>query len=109
MALVSTTIDYARFCQMLLNGGSLDGNRVIGRKTLELMACDHLAPDVKINGAWTTMLVGGLNAGGSVVLAGVPVGRVEGIDVRVAHARGAFRECAGVLLDRRPRHRAREA
>ena len=48
--LVSTTMDYARFCQMLLNGGSLDGFRIIGRKTLELMACDHLAPDVKING-----------------------------------------------------------
>ncbi len=48
--LVSTTMDYARFCQMLLNGGSLDSNRIIGRKTLELMAYDHLAPDVKING-----------------------------------------------------------
>src|SRR3954469_25752609 len=36
--LVSTTMDYARFCQMLLNGGALDGNRIIGRKTLELMA-----------------------------------------------------------------------
>ena len=48
--LVSTTMDYARFCQMLLNGGSLDDFRIIGRKTLELMACDHLAPDVKING-----------------------------------------------------------
>src|SRR4051812_3429817 len=33
--LVSTTMDYARFCQMLLNGGSLDGVRIIGRKTLE--------------------------------------------------------------------------
>ena len=49
--LVSTTMDYARFCQMLLNGGSLDGNRIIGRKTLELMASDHLAPEVKIQGA----------------------------------------------------------
>jgi CubicO group peptidase (beta-lactamase class C family) len=48
--LVSTAMDYARFCQMLLNGGSLDGARIIGRKTLELMACDHLAPDVKIMG-----------------------------------------------------------
>ncbi|HKU07876.1 MAG TPA: serine hydrolase domain-containing protein [Bradyrhizobium sp.] len=48
--LVSTTMDYARFCQMLLNGGSLDGNRIIGRKTLELMASDHLSPDVKIKG-----------------------------------------------------------
>jgi CubicO group peptidase (beta-lactamase class C family) len=48
--LVSTTMDYARFCQMLLNGGSLEGNRVIGRKTLELMTSDHLAPDVVIKG-----------------------------------------------------------
>lgn len=47
--MVSTTMDYARFCQMLLNGGALDGNRIIGRKTLELMASDHLAPDVKVD------------------------------------------------------------
>jgi len=48
--LVSTTMDYARFCQMLLNGGTLDGVRIIGRKTLELMGSDHLAPGVKIQG-----------------------------------------------------------
>jgi CubicO group peptidase (beta-lactamase class C family) len=47
--LVSTTMDYARFCQMLLNGGTLDGNRIIGRKTLELMASDHLGPSVKVD------------------------------------------------------------
>ena len=47
--LVSTTMDYARFSQMLLNGGTLDGNRIIGRKTLELMASDHLDPSVKVN------------------------------------------------------------
>src|SRR3984957_16875887 len=44
--LVSTTMDYARFCQMLLNGGTLDGIRIIGRKTLQLMASDHLGPKV---------------------------------------------------------------
>jgi CubicO group peptidase (beta-lactamase class C family) len=48
--LVSTTMDYARFCQMLLNGGVLDGARIIGRKTLELMASDHLGPNVKLQG-----------------------------------------------------------
>jgi CubicO group peptidase (beta-lactamase class C family) len=48
--LVSTTMDYARFSQMLLNGGTLDGTRIIGRKTLELMASDHLSPAVKIMG-----------------------------------------------------------
>jgi CubicO group peptidase (beta-lactamase class C family) len=46
--LVSTTMDYARFSQMLLNGGTLDGNRIIGRKTLELMASNHLGPNVKV-------------------------------------------------------------
>jgi CubicO group peptidase (beta-lactamase class C family) len=48
--LVSTTMDYARFSQMLLNGGSLDGNRIIGRKTLQLMASDHLGPEVRVQG-----------------------------------------------------------
>ena len=46
--LVSTTMDYARFCQMLLNGGVLDGVRIIGRKTLQLMASNHLDPSVKL-------------------------------------------------------------
>lgn len=48
--LVSTTMNYARFASMLRNGGTLDGNRIIGRKTLELMASDHLGPDVVTNG-----------------------------------------------------------
>jgi CubicO group peptidase (beta-lactamase class C family) len=48
--LVSTTMDYARFCQMLLGGGRLDGVRIIGRKTLQLMASDHLGPHVRIEG-----------------------------------------------------------
>jgi CubicO group peptidase (beta-lactamase class C family) len=47
--LVSTTMDYARFCQMLLSGGTLDGTRIIGRKTLELMASNHLMPEVKVD------------------------------------------------------------
>ena len=47
--LVSTTMDYARFCQMLLGGGTLDGTRIIGRKTLELMASNHLAPHVRVD------------------------------------------------------------
>jgi len=40
--LVSTTPDYLRFVQMLLNGGELDGRRVVGRKTVELMSTNHL-------------------------------------------------------------------
>ena len=40
--LVSTAQDYARFAQMLLNGGELDRARILGRKTIELMTVDHL-------------------------------------------------------------------
>ncbi len=40
--LVSTTHDYVAFCQMLANGGQLDGRRVLGRKTIELMTVNHL-------------------------------------------------------------------
>jgi CubicO group peptidase (beta-lactamase class C family) len=47
--LVSTTMDYARFSQMLLNGGTLDGTRIVGRKTLQLMASNHLGPHVKVD------------------------------------------------------------
>ena len=47
--LVSTTMDYARFAQMLLSGGTLDGTRIIGRKTLQLMASNHLGPNVKVD------------------------------------------------------------
>jgi CubicO group peptidase (beta-lactamase class C family) len=40
---VSTTMDYARFCQMLLNGGRLDNARVLSRTSVNLMTSDHLA------------------------------------------------------------------
>lgn len=46
--MVSTAADYARFAQMLANGGTLDRERIIGRKTLELMASNHLGADVKV-------------------------------------------------------------
>jgi CubicO group peptidase (beta-lactamase class C family) len=40
--LFSTIGDYFRFAQMLANGGELDGERIIGRKTLELMHSNHV-------------------------------------------------------------------
>ena len=47
--LVSTAPDYYRFAQMLLNGGELDGIRLLGRKTVEMMTCDHLRPDMTLS------------------------------------------------------------
>jgi CubicO group peptidase (beta-lactamase class C family) len=46
---VSTAADYLRFAQMLLNGGSLDGVRVLSRKTVEYMTSDHLGPEVDLS------------------------------------------------------------
>ncbi|MDE0102664.1 MAG: serine hydrolase [Bryobacterales bacterium] len=40
--LLSTARDYSRFLQMMLNGGTLDGRRILSRKTVELMVSDHL-------------------------------------------------------------------
>jgi CubicO group peptidase (beta-lactamase class C family) len=40
--LCSTTMDYARFCQMMLNGGQLDKVRILSRKSVDLMTHDQL-------------------------------------------------------------------
>jgi len=55
--LVSTAEDYFRFAQMLVNGGELDGTRLLGRKTVELMTSPHVPagfagiPDVLLRGS----------------------------------------------------------
>src|SRR5688572_244548 len=46
--LLSTATDYSRFLQMMLNGGELDGRRILSRKTVELMTTSHLG-DVSHN------------------------------------------------------------
>lgn len=45
--LVSTAADYMRFCRMMLNGGALDGNRLLSPKTVQMMVSDHLTNDLK--------------------------------------------------------------
>ena len=44
--LVSTAADYLRFCKFMLNKGELDGARLLGRKTVELMTMNHLNGDM---------------------------------------------------------------
>ncbi len=43
--LQSTAADYLRFCQMMLNEGELDGVRLLGRKTVELITMNHISED----------------------------------------------------------------
>jgi CubicO group peptidase (beta-lactamase class C family) len=40
--LTGTTADYMRFCEMLRRGGELDGHRILGPRTLEMMHMNHL-------------------------------------------------------------------
>ena len=44
--LCSTVFDYLQFCRMMLNKGELDGVRLLGRKTVELMTTNHLGGDM---------------------------------------------------------------
>jgi CubicO group peptidase (beta-lactamase class C family) len=44
--LVGTAADYMRFCRLILNRGELDGVRLLGRKTVELMTMNHLRGDM---------------------------------------------------------------
>ena len=50
---VGTASDYARFLQMMANGGQLDGVRVLSRTTVAYMTADHLGPDTKFSGVTT--------------------------------------------------------
>ena len=52
--LFSTVSDYSRFAQMLLHGGTLDGERILGRKTIELISRDHLTPPQQATHNWDT-------------------------------------------------------
>jgi len=62
--LVSTAGDYFRFGQMLLNGGELDGVRLLGRRTVEWMLQNHLPEGVHPMGE----LANGFGLGGAVLL-----------------------------------------
>ena len=49
--LISTASDYARFSQMMLNSGELEGARILSRKSIELMTSNHLPPTVSFTNA----------------------------------------------------------
>ena len=61
--LVSSALDYHRFCRMCENGGSLDGVRIVGRKTLELMTMNHLPGGQDLAGLSRSLFSEAQNAG----------------------------------------------
>jgi len=63
--LVSTASDYLRFCKFMLNKGELDGVRLLGRKTVELMTMNHLKGDMADMGTprWSESTAEGIGFG----------------------------------------------
>ena len=75
--LVSTTGDYLRFCEMLRNGGTLDGVRVLGPKTVGFMTSNHLPGDgdlasVALTGGYGEVGFSGMGFGLTVAVAKTP-------------------------------------
>ncbi|MEM7532322.1 MAG: serine hydrolase domain-containing protein [Chloroflexota bacterium] len=66
--LVCSINDYWRFCQMILNKGELDGVRILGRRTVEFMTCNHLTPSMIPIGLGGEMPGMGFGLGFSVVM-----------------------------------------
>jgi CubicO group peptidase (beta-lactamase class C family) len=54
--MLATAGDYARFCQMMLNGGELDGVRILSPKTVTLMTSDQLPPATERHTSVATLL-----------------------------------------------------
>ncbi len=54
--LASTTMDYARFLQFMLNRGELDGVRLLGPRTVDFMTADHLG-EIPINSGTSRLLL----------------------------------------------------
>lgn len=68
LGLWSTAMDYARLSQMLLNKGQLEGTRILGEKTVELMAQNHLPPGIGTLAEYGNAPGVGYGLGVSVVL-----------------------------------------
>lgn len=75
--MLSTATDYLRFCQMLLNGGELEGNRILSRKTIELMTSQNLS---------SHLAQMGLNARHEMGLSGIGYGLGVGVMLDPAQA-----------------------
>ncbi len=53
--LVSTIEDYSKFAQMMLGGGTYQGTRILGRKTVDMMTKDHLNSFQKVDYNWQSL------------------------------------------------------
>ncbi len=85
--LVSTALDYHRFATMCLNGGELDGARIVGRKTIELMTRNHLPGGSDLSAMSRSLFSEAANAG-----TGFGLGFAVNIDVARSMVPGSVGE-----------------
>jgi CubicO group peptidase (beta-lactamase class C family) len=76
IGLSSTAMDYLRFAQMLLNGGELDGVRILGKKTVELLRQNHLPDAVRATTSQYAPNASGYGLGFSVALSAAAEGNL---------------------------------
>jgi len=62
--LVSSTMDYMRFCEMLRNGGTYNGTRLLSPKTIQYMTLNHLPAAIAASGSGETPTLGALGSSG---------------------------------------------
>ena len=77
LSLSGSAPDYLRFAQMLLNGGELDGVRILGTKTVELMRQNHVPPNIPSIATGSTAT--GYGLGVSVTLNVPALGRLNSV------------------------------
>ena len=85
--LVATALDYHRFFSMLLGGGELDGARIVGRKTLDLMTMNHLPGGSDLAAMSRSLFSEAVNAG-----TGFGLGFAVNIDVARSMVPGSVGE-----------------
>ena len=88
--LVGTTADYVRFVTMLASGGAVDGRRVLGRKTIELLATNHLEGDADMSALALPMGYGEVGFEGN------------GFGLTASGWRSCYDTCVGGNLNGRP-------
>ena len=77
LSLSSSTGDYLKFARMLLNGGELDGVRILGRKTVELMTRNHLPESIPSINNGNGPAATGYGLGVSVTLDPAKLGNID--------------------------------
>jgi CubicO group peptidase (beta-lactamase class C family) len=77
LSLSSSTADYLTFARMLLNGGELDGVRILGRKTVALMASNHLPESIPSINNGNGPAATGYGLGVSVTLDAAKFGNID--------------------------------